>query len=242
VAIQNEKASHYKAVVLDTQPVDLSSFGLPHDTADQSMTKISIRRKSITKDKESAASNVYMSKSRLKFTEEKPPPPKPVRNSPPLVIPSAYAQVFTREYGSKIPTLQEFQATEDKKKTTAKERSRKSTSSVEDRYSKKSEGKKSESKKSESRKSESKKSGSKKSESKKTDSDESVSKKSESDESVSKKSESDESESSITSERAKTKKLTSKVSYKEDEEEKDNDEDEDDDEKIIFSKQQEKSR
>jgi len=63
----HERKSLYKAVVLDTQPVDLGNFSLHHESVDESINKISIRRKSLTRDRGPSASNIFKSKSRLKF-------------------------------------------------------------------------------------------------------------------------------------------------------------------------------
>jgi len=140
--IKNKKsapaASHYKTLVIDTNPVNLGTFSSPQETPDDSMNKISVRRKSISRERGSSATRVYTSKSRLKFySEDKPAPPsKPSRHkvSPPLVIPNAYVPLITREYGNKLPTLEEFEK-EMKEKSASKERNRKSSGSVTSRKS-----------------------------------------------------------------------------------------------------------
>jgi len=131
----DKRKTLYKSVVLDTSHMaDMGSFAAPFDNFAESLRHISGRRKSITKDKEEAASRVFSSKSRLKFyTEgELPAAPKPSRMkaSPPLVIPSAYVPTLQREYGDKIPTLAQYEEKQRARSASKGHVGKKSTASV----------------------------------------------------------------------------------------------------------------
>jgi len=108
-----QEKTYYKPILLDTEPVNLGTFNIALETQSESMYSISERRKSVTKDKEDYELNkLYGSRSRLKV--DVPPKKASLKKSlkpksPPLIIPSAYAPALKRQYGDKIPTLQDFQ-------------------------------------------------------------------------------------------------------------------------------------
>jgi len=98
-------------VVLDTRPADMGNFSYFYSSKNESLNNVTERRKSLSKDK-ARASNRQLHRLRLKdYSEDSSRriPPKNNRpvESPPLVIPPAYAQLFIREYGMTYPSLQE---------------------------------------------------------------------------------------------------------------------------------------
>jgi len=121
-----EKCKAQPAVVLNTEPVDMGNFSYFHGSnRDESLQQVSLRRRSLNKDRAIAA-NMYNARLRLKcYSEDKPKkqiPKKRQQPSAPLVIPPAYAQLFIREYGSNYSTLEEASIDYHRKRSASRER------------------------------------------------------------------------------------------------------------------------